>query len=155
METQIGLNKDYTEKMVGKLDALLSNVQVFYMNVRGFHWNITGKQFFLLHEKFEELYDGLNDKADEIAERIIMLEGTPTHAFSKYLKLAGMPEKENVSSAEETVREVLAGLKQLLGDEREISAMAADAGDDGTVDLVTGFIDEQEKMIWMYNAFLE
>ena len=53
MKNQIGLDSAYSNKVVEKLNILLSNVQVFYMNVRGFHWNITGKQFFKLHEKFE------------------------------------------------------------------------------------------------------
>jgi len=155
MEVQIGLDKGYTEKVVEKLNAFLSDVQVFYMNVRGYHWNISGKNFFLLHTKFEELYDSLNDMADEIAERILMLGGRPVHAFSKYLKMATLSEKENVSSSEETVKEVLNGIKQLLKAEREILSMASDAGDDGTVDLMTGFISDQEKMVWMYSAFLK
>jgi starvation-inducible DNA-binding protein len=155
MEIKIGLERGYTEKVAGKLNALLSDVQVFYMNVRGYHWNITGKHFFLLHAKFEELYDKLNDMADEVAERILMLGGSPVHAFSKYLKMASLSEKENVTSSEETVKEVLNGIEQLLKGEREILSMAADAGDDGTVDLMTGFIEDQEKMVWMYSAFLK
>jgi starvation-inducible DNA-binding protein len=155
MEIKIGLDRGYTEKVAEKLNALLSDVQVFYMNVRGYHWNISGKHFFLLHAKFEELYDKLNDMADEVAERILMLGGSPVHAFSKYLKMASLSEKENVTSSEETVKEVLNGIEQLLKGEREILSMAADAGDDGTVDLMTGFIEDQEKMVWMYSAFLK
>jgi len=77
------------------------------------------------------------------------------HAFSKYLKMANISEKENVTSSEETVKEVLNGIKQLLKAEMEILSMAADAGDDGTVDLMTGYISNQEKMVWMYSAFLK
>ncbi|MDD4193023.1 MAG: DNA starvation/stationary phase protection protein [Mangrovibacterium sp.] len=155
MKNQIDLSADYSAKVVEKLNLFLSNVQVFYMNVRGFHWNITGKHFFKLHEKFEELYDDLNEKADEIAERILMLEGKPVHAFSEYLKLAEIEEKTNVSSAGDTVEEVVAGLLVLLKNEREIAALAADNGDEGTVDLASGYISGQEKMIWMLNAFLK
>ena len=155
MKNQIDLASGYSEKMVEKLNLFLSNVQVFYMSVRGFHWNITGKNFFKLHEKFEELYDDLNEKADEIAERILMLEGKPVHAFSEYLKMAEIVEKTNVSKDVDTVREVVAGLLVLLKQEREIVAFAGENGDEGTVDLVTGYIAGQEKMIWMLNAFLK
>jgi starvation-inducible DNA-binding protein len=141
--------------MTEMLNAYLSNVQISYMNVRGYHWNIVGKQFFQLHEKFEELYNSLNEMADEIAERILMLEGKPVHSFSKYIKLASIPEKENVASSEATVKEVINETKELLNQEREIVKLAADNGDDGTVNLVSGFIDAQEKMIWMYNALLK
>ncbi|MGE4586689.1 MAG: Dps family protein [Mangrovibacterium sp.] len=155
MKNQIDLTTDYSAKMNEKLNVFLSNVQVFYMNVRGFHWNITGKNFFKLHEKFEELYDDLNEKADEIAERILMLEGKPVHAFSEYLKIAEIKEITNVSTDVETIKEVVAGLLVLLKQEREIVDLAGDNRDEGTVDLATGYIAEQEKMIWMLNAFLK
>ena len=153
MQNQIELDSAYSGQIAEKLNVLLSNVQVFYMNVRGFHWNITGKHFFKLHEKFEELYDDLNEKADEIAERILMLEGKPIHSFSEYLKISVIKEKTNVSTDSAAVKEVINGFLVLLKIEREIASLASDNGDEGTVDLVTGYISEQEKMIWMYNAF--
>lgn len=155
MKNQIGLEKAYAEKVSDKLNDLLSNIQIAYMNVRGFHWNITGKQFFKLHEKFEEVYDDLNEKADEVAERILMLEGKPVHAFSEYLKRAGIKEKVNISDDQATVKELLDEIQQLLKNEREILALAAENGDDGTVDLMTGYISGQEKTIWMLNAFMK
>ncbi|HDP54816.1 MAG TPA: DNA starvation/stationary phase protection protein [Bacteroidetes bacterium] len=151
----IGLDKDYAVKMNEKLNAYLSNVQITYMNVRGYHWNIVGKQFYQLHEKFEDIYNTLNDMADEIAERILMLGGTPVHAFSKYINMASIKEKENISSAEATVKEVLNETLELLKNEREIVEFAADNGDEGTVSLISGFIEEQEKLIWMLNAMLK
>jgi starvation-inducible DNA-binding protein len=155
MKNQIGLDSVYSNQIAEKLNVLLSNVQVFYMNVRGFHWNITGKHFFKLHEKFEELYDDLNEKADEIAERILMMEGKPFHAFSEYLKISEIGEKTNVSTDTVTVKEVINGLLVLLKLEREIASVASDNKDDGTVNLVTGYISGQEKMIWMFNAFMK
>ena len=155
MKNQIGLETGYANQMAEKLNKLLSNIQVFYMNTRGFHWNITGKHFFKLHEKFEELYDDLNEKADEVAERILMLEGKPVHAFSEYLKMADIHEKTNLSSDQATIKEVLDALLVLLKQEREIAALAAENNDDGTVDLMTGYISGQEKTIWMLNAFLK
>jgi starvation-inducible DNA-binding protein len=155
MENQIGLNNDYTKKMVESLNIYLSDVQVIYMNLRGYHWNITGKQFFVLHEKFEELYNNINEMADEIAERILMLGGSPVHAYSKYLKLAKIKEKENVYSAEDTIGEVLNELKHLLSEERKIVSIASANGDEGTVDLITGYISDQEKKIWMLSSLLK
>ena len=155
MKNQIGLDSAYSNQMAEKLNLLLSNVQVFYMNVRGFHWNITGKHFFKLHEKFEELYDDLNEKADEIAERVLMLESKPIHAFSEYLKISQIKEKTDVTTDSDSIKEILQSLLILLNLEREIASDAADGKDDGTVNLVTGYISEQEKLIWMLNAFMK
>jgi starvation-inducible DNA-binding protein len=155
MSNQIGLNADYAKKMNDKLNGYLSNVQISYMNVRGFHWNIVGKQFYQLHEKFEEVYNGLNDMADEIAERILMLGGTPVHAFSKYIQMATLKEKENVGSADATVKELINDTLVLLNNERELVKLAADNGDEGTVSLISGYIEQHEKMLWMLNATLK
>ncbi|MBN2610646.1 MAG: DNA starvation/stationary phase protection protein [Bacteroidales bacterium] len=148
-------DQKYVKSMVDKLNGLLSDVQLFYMNARGFHWNIKGNQFFMLHEKFEKLYDTLADNADEIAERILMLEGAPLHAFSDYIKKSDIKEIKNVSTGQETVKHVVDGINMLLEKEREISSLAGDAGDDATVDLVTGMIAAQEKDLWMYRSFLK
>ncbi len=155
MKNQLGIEKAYADKVSEKLNDLLSNIQVTYQNVRGFHWNITGKQFFKLHEKFEEVYNDLNEKADEVAERILMLEGKPVHAFSEYLNRAEIKEKVNVSSDQATVKELLEMVVILLKNEREILALAGENNDDGTVDLMTGYISGQEKTIWMLNAFMK
>jgi starvation-inducible DNA-binding protein len=151
----IGLKNKYKNEMVEKLNSYLSSVQIMYMNVRGYHWNIVGKQFFALHAKFEEIYDSLNEMADEIAERILMLDGKPLHSFSEYIKVSSVKERLNLSSAEDTIKALLDDTAKLLEAEREILALASDNDDDGTASLMSGFIGEQEKMIWMFNALLK
>jgi starvation-inducible DNA-binding protein len=66
-------------------NQLLPNLQVFYMNARGIHWNMKGEKFFELHLKFEELYNDLVLKGDEVAERIFTLGYRPMHAYSDYI----------------------------------------------------------------------
>jgi starvation-inducible DNA-binding protein len=153
--TDVGLDTHQSEKTVEQLNKLLANVQVLYMNVRGYHWNIRGPEFFMLHEKFEELYSDLAEKADEIAERILMLNGTPVHAFSRYLKTSKMKETENVSDAHDCVMDILSGLQFLIRTEREILKMASGNDDEGTAALMSDYIGSQEKLVWMYGAWLK
>lgn len=151
----IGLENDYRTEMIAKLNLYLSDVQITYMNVRGYHWNIVGKHFFSLHAKFEEIYDELNEMADEIAERILMLEGKPMHSFSEYIKVARVKERLDISSAKDTVKALLDDTATLLTAEREILSLAGDNNDEGTAALMSGYISEQEKMIWMFNSLLK
>ena len=67
---KIGLNKDKAKILSEKLNVLLANYSIFYQNTRGYHWNIKGARFFELHLKFEELYNDLLLKIDEVAERL-------------------------------------------------------------------------------------
>ncbi|WP_343693931.1 Dps family protein [Chitinophaga sp.] len=152
--TNIGLEKKTSKELAEKLNHLLAAYQVFYMNVRGFHWNIRGDKFFTLHIKFEELYTDSLTKIDEIAERILTLGFTPTHAFSDYIADSHIHEIKNEGKDTACVQHVLSGLQTIIEIEREVSALSAEVGDDGTNDLITTYIREQEKVIWMYNSYL-
>ena len=153
-KNKIGLDKKESEELAGKLNDLLANYQVFYMNVRGYHWNIKGEKFFELHLKFEELYDNLILKIDEIAERVLTLGQTPMHTYSDYLKQSGIKEKKNLSDANATVGSILDGFEVLLSKQRDILDLSGDV-DEGTNALMSDYIREQEKLVWMYSAFLD
>ena len=49
---------------------------------------LKGHGFFVLHGKFEDMYNNAAEKVDELAERILMLGGEPENKFSEYLKVA-------------------------------------------------------------------
>jgi starvation-inducible DNA-binding protein len=93
--------------------------------------------------------------ADEIAERILMLGGKPLHSFSDYLKITSVKERLNVSTADDTVKSFLEDIAILLENERDILSLASENDDEGTVGLMSEYIGEQEKTIWMFNALLK
>lgn len=152
--TIIGLDKQKAEKLTASLNNLLANFQVYYQNLRGLHWNIKGKSFFELHVKFEEFYTDSQEKIDFIAERILTLGGAPLHTFNDYTNLAKVPVGKNISRDEEAVKLVLNSLAELLKIERSILEESDDASDEGTNAMMSDFIAEQEKTIWMLNAWL-
>ncbi|WP_198329342.1 Dps family protein [Psychrobacter cibarius] len=151
---QIGLEKADMSEVIAQLNNLLSTYHVFYLNVRGYHWNVKGEHFFTLHPKFEELYTVLQLQIDEIAERILTLGGTPLHAYSDFTQHTSIQEDKNVKDGNACVKGVVTGLQALITEQRKVSALAADSEDQGTADLVDAYVQEQEKLIWMYNAFL-
>ncbi|MBA4140593.1 MAG: DNA starvation/stationary phase protection protein [Segetibacter sp.] len=151
----IGLETSKAEELAKKLNDLLANFQLFYINVRGFHWNITGNKFFELHAKFEELYTDALVKIDEVAERILTIGYTPLHSFSDYIATSGIKEATNISDGQRAVEIVLESFSVLLSIEREISELAGNANDEGTSALMSDYIREQEKLVWMYSASLK
>ena len=150
----LGLNKADVEKEVSLLNVLLANYQTYYQNLRGVHWNIKGKRFFELHVKFEELYTTAQEQVDEIAERILTLGGVPFHTLESYVKHATVPVGENIFDDEKTVRLVIDTISALLPLEREILTLSDEINDEGTNSLISGFISEQEKNVWMLKAYL-
>ncbi len=150
---RIGIEKKAADQMIEKLNILLAHAQLFYMNTKGLHWNIKGEKFFELHVKFEELYTDLNLKVDEIAERILTLEGAPLHSFTDYLKKSKIKEVTNVTEASKATEVVMESLSTLVKIEREILSISDKANDEGTSALMSDYIRQQEKLMWMYSAY--
>ena len=151
---RIGLDAVKAKKLAELLNVLLANYQLFYINSRGFHWNIKGEKFFELHIKFEELYTDTELKIDEIAERILTLEHTPNHTFTDFLKLSKIKEQKNVTDGVKAVNAVLSSFGVLLDIERQLLTLSAEANDEGTNALMSDYIRQQEKLVWMYSAYL-
>ncbi|MAU26769.1 MAG: DNA starvation/stationary phase protection protein [Muricauda sp.] len=150
----IGLDLDKSRALAQELNVLLANFQRYYQNLRGIHWNIKGKRFFDLHLKFEELYTDANVKVDEIAERILTLGGVPQHTFEDYIEHSKVPVGINITKDEDAIRLIVDSLKELLNIERHILHESDDADDEGTNAMMSDFITEQEKTVWMMKAWL-
>ena len=93
-------------------------------------------------------------KVDEVAERILTLGYSPEYKYSSYQKIAEIKESEKVTDGSDAVRNILESFKVLISLQRELLSLAADADDEGTNAMMSDYIREQEKLVWMYSAFL-
>ena len=156
MKTNIlGLPVKESKEMVTELNVLLSNFQVYYQNLRGIHWNIRGKRFFELHVKFEELYNDAQLKVDMVAERILTIGGNPLHTFEDYIKHNKLQVGKSISNDEKAVQLIIDSLSDLLKIERELLNKSDEINDEGTNAMMSDFISEQEKTIWMMRDWSE
>jgi starvation-inducible DNA-binding protein len=155
MKNLIGIDKAKAEELSEKLNQLLADYQVFYQNLRGLHWNLKGKDFFELHLKFEEFYDDAVIKIDEIAERILTLEREPFHTFSDYLSNSKIKEERGVTNGIEGVKIVVKNFSNIITLERGILSLAEEADDEGTASLMSDYISQTEKTLWMLNSYLQ
>jgi starvation-inducible DNA-binding protein len=153
-KNSIGLDSIKVERLAEKLNDLLANYSIFYQNTRGYHWNIKGEKFFELHLKFEELYNDLLLKIDEVAERILTLGHTPKHNYEDYHTTSKIKESVQVSDGIKAVEDILTSLQTIIVLQRELLTISADAEDEGTNALMSDYIRLQEKLVWMYSSFL-
>lgn len=154
-KNQIGLDKSKSKKLSDGLNNLLADYMMFYQNTRGLHWNIKGEKFFELHLKFEELYTNLLLKVDEVAERILTLGATPLHTFDDYKSTAKIKSIKNVSDGKKGVQTILDAFETLIIKQRQLLDLSAEIGDEGTNALMSDYIREQEKLVWMYSSYLK
>jgi starvation-inducible DNA-binding protein len=150
----IGLDNSKSKQLAEKLNELLANYSVFYQNTRGSHWNIKGEKFFELHLKFEELYNDLLLKIDEVAERILTLGHSPNHNYTDYIRVSKITESKEVSDGIKSVANILDSFKTIITLQRELLSLSAETGDEGTNALMSDYIRVQEKLVWMYSSFL-
>ncbi len=155
MKNGIGIETHQADLLVEKLNDLLANYMVFYQNTRGLHWNIKGEKFFELHRKFEELYTNLLVKVDEVAERILTLGGVPLHTFEDYSQNSSIRAIKQISAAGEAVKSLLDAFQIVILKQRELLDLSSEANDEGTNAMMSDYIREQEKLVWMYSAYLK
>jgi starvation-inducible DNA-binding protein len=149
----IGLPSIAAEELATELNVLLANFQIYYQSLRGLHWNIRGKRFFDLHLKFEELYNDSQLKIDLIAERVLTLDGVPLHTFEDYIQNNQLEIGKNIHKDEKAIELIVSSLAKLLVIERVILKKSGEIEDEGTNSMMSDFIAEQEKTIWMLKAW--
>lgn len=149
----LGLKDEKVTKTVNQLNRLLSNYHVYYQNLRNFHWNVGGENFFELHEKFEDLYNDARLKIDEIAERILTLRHIPLSRMSDYLAMADVEESKILTTDRDMVDQLLKDHGIIIENMREVIQLADASDDEGTIDMIGGFLEELEKKSWMFDAW--
>jgi starvation-inducible DNA-binding protein len=82
------------------------------------------------------------------------LEEVPAHSYKQYLKLSKVEPAEFVSEGNICVELTLNSLTEIIRKQREIMNEAAAADDEGTASIMSDYIREQEKLTWMYSAYI-
>ena len=85
-------------KTIELLNKLLAELTLAERNVHILHWNIVGKQFKMVHEYFQEIYEDLYEKIDEVAELVRIHEELPKGNLSEALEIATIEEIESMNN---------------------------------------------------------
>ncbi len=108
-----------------------------------------------MHVKFEELYTVALTTIDELAERILTLGKPPYSTFNDYISQSTLKEIQTIGLKDtDMVKALIEDMAALIEMERQILDITADAGDDGTNDMVNRFMQFKEKNTWMLRSFV-
>lgn len=143
------------EQIRDDLNELLADYMVYYQKLRNYHWNVRGQEFFKLHEKFEEGYLQAADWADDIAERVLALRGTPYSTFKEFTDNARLAEDSDTPDARQMVSNLIENIDQLNDWSQDIAESAEEVRDRTTANLLDDIIDAQVERRWMFKTFLE
>ena len=155
MTDNIGIAKQDRETIATQLSKLLADTYSLYLKTHSFHWNVTGPHFNSLHSMFEIQYNELWLAADEVAERIRVLDVFAPGSYSQFGKLTRIQEESGVSDWKEMVNQLVTGHEIAATTAREVIKAADDAGDEGSMDMATGRLKAHEKTAWMLRSLLK
>jgi starvation-inducible DNA-binding protein len=142
------------KQLVQFLNQLLSNYFVMYVKLHRYHWFVQGRHFFTLHEKFEQLYEMFAEDLDEIAERILAINGKPLATMVKYLKETTLTEANADDKESEIVSQLVHDFQQIVKEIKEEGlSLAEENEDEPSADLLIGLQGKLEKEIWMLKSY--
>ena len=136
--------------IIDHLNAELATAFVLSFNAKRYHWTVTGPHFRDYHLRFEDLYNAANGTVDELAERIRMLGGVPIHAPAQMASLtkAAASDPAVRLDPEAMLMEALENEERTIALMHEGIELAGQAGDPGTADLLTRFVQVHQKEAW-------
>lgn len=133
-----------------KLNVLLANYAVEAHKIHNFHWYVSGPSFYNVHTDLDEVYGAMYAQLDEVAELILMNDGSPLGSMDSFLKNA------TLSEAAEGFKKPQEIFDAILADYEAIRALAAEIKKDADAEdnfLVSAAMDEHiallSKTIWM------
>lgn len=144
-------NKDLVEG----LNVVLANSFILYYKTHTFHWNVVGENFHSLHAMFEEQYNELWQALDIIAERTRQLDGNVPINMTELKKKASLQETGQTPDARAMVEQLANDNSEIVGLIYPVLNKADEAGDQGTVDMLTTRIEAHEKAAWMLRSTLK
>ena len=155
MAIDIGISDKDRAKIAEALSRMLADSYILYLKTHNFHWNVTGPMFNTLHLMFMTQYTELWNALDLIAERIRSLGHPAPGSYKRYVELATIKEEEGVPSAEDMIRQLVAGQEAVARTARAAFKVADAADDQPTADLLTQRMEIHEKNAWMLRSLLE
>lgn len=152
----IGISEAKRAAIAAGLSRVLADTYTLYLTTHNFHWNVTGPMFNSLHAMFMAQYTELWNAVDDIAERIRALGHVAPGSYAQFEALASIPDAPSKPpKALEMIQILVDGNEGVVRTAREVFALADDADDQPTADLLTQRLDIHEKSAWMLRSLLE
>src|SRR4029077_14785890 len=146
----IALSEQSCKESVDNLNQLLADTMTLRDLYKKHHWQVAGPTFYQLHLLFDKHYDEQNELVDAIAERIQLLGGVSVamaHDVAETTLIPRAPKGREEVPVQ--VSRLLHAHEIVLKEARAMARRAAEAGDEGTNDLlVSDVIRTNELQVW-------
>lgn len=146
----IALDEGVRAASVEALNQILADTMMLRDLYKKHHWQVAGHTFYQLHLLFDKHYGEQSTLVDALAERIQSLGGISVavpHDVAEMTRIERPPRGREEVPVQ--LSRLLEAHEIVLKEVREAAKKAAEAGDDGTNDLlVSGVIRTHEMQVW-------
>jgi len=157
MQIDIGINDEQRRRIGEGLSRFLADSYTLYLRTHNYHWNVTGPMFNTLHQMFEVQYTEQWTALDAIAERIRALGERAPGSYTEFARLSSLRESDSEVTPDwrTMVMRLVEGNEAVCRTARSVFAVADEANDQPTADLMTQRLQVHEKNAWMLRSLLE
>ena len=157
MKPNIGLTLKNQESSLKMLTQLLADEMTLYVKTRKSHWDVSGDNFMELHKLFEQQYKITESAIDEVAERIGKIGYKTIGTMSEFLSLTALKEHPSkYPKSKEMIKELLEDHEIIIMFIRKSIEKNEDKNKDaGTIDFITGLMEEHETTAWTLRRYLD
>jgi starvation-inducible DNA-binding protein len=153
VEPKLGVPEKVNTKAKSGLGTLLADLHVVSIKVHNFHWNVIGQFFGPLHKLFDDVYGHTNEHIDVVAERIRALGGPSPGSMKEFLAASSLSEEDGKQRPNhEMLTKLVADLEHLSSTARELADSIPE--DQGTVNMLAGFVEAIDKDAWFVRTHL-
>lgn len=146
----IALSENACKVSVENLNQLLADTITLRDLYKKHHWQVAGPTFYQLHLLFDKHYEEQDAIVDALAERIQLLGGVSiamAHDVAETTLIPRPPKGREEVPVQ--ISRLLHAHEIVLKESRTMARLAAEAGDDGTNDLiVSDVIRKNELQVW-------
>jgi starvation-inducible DNA-binding protein len=153
--TAPGLDREDAVRIIGLLQLRLHAANDLHLTLKHVHWNVVGPHFIAVHEMIDPQVDLVRGFADDLAERIATLGGSPTgtpaalveaRTWEEY-SLGRATTQQHLGALDLVYRGVITTWREAMAELEKLDAV--------TQDMLTGQVEQLELFHWFIRAHLE
>lgn len=156
MKVKIGVSSVQLKLSSELLTALLADEMTLYIKTRKFHWNVRGGSFIELHKLFQDQYVELEELIDLVAERINKLSSRTIGTMKEFLEITRLNETPDIyPEQKEMIKELLLDHEAIaVFIRKDVEELSKESNDFGTIDFITGILEQHESISWVLRRYL-
>lgn len=141
--------------LTDSLKTTLATSFGFFIKTANYHWNIEGEEFIPFHPWLGELYSGVYDTIDQLAEYLRTLQAYVPASLARYQELSRVADQFEVVQCPVIFTQLLADNQTMIDLYNEVFDVATKERQQGIANFAAERLDFHQKYAWQIRSTLK